>query len=72
MSPEQGRGPSAQLAGENRQKESAEWEKNQSRIREYLETLSPPKRNERLEKRWWSFMMPLRIGTENKSSSGLR
>ena len=27
-------------------RESAEWEKNQSRIREYLETLSAPKRSE--------------------------
>ena len=37
---------SAQLAEENRQKESADWEKNQSRVREYLETLSPSKRTE--------------------------
>ena len=46
MSPEEGRGASAQLAEENRQKESADWEKNQSRVREYLETLSPSKRTE--------------------------
>jgi hypothetical protein len=46
MSPEQGRGASAQLAEENRQMESADWEKNQSRIREYLETLSSRKRTE--------------------------
>ena len=44
MSPEQGRGTSAKLAEENRQ--SADWEKNESRIREYLEVLSPPKRTE--------------------------
>ena len=31
---------------ERRARESAEWEKNQSRIREYLETLSPPRRAE--------------------------
>ena len=31
---------------ERRARESAEWEKNQSRIREYLETLSLPRRAE--------------------------
>jgi hypothetical protein len=46
MSPEQGRGANAKLTGENGHKESADWEKKQSRIREYLETLSPPKRAE--------------------------
>ena len=47
MSPEEGRGANAHSQPEeNRQKESADWEKNQSRIQEYLETLGPSKRTE--------------------------
>jgi hypothetical protein len=48
MSLEQGREASAKLSDEKSAEGEggADWEKNQSRIREYLETLSPPKRTE--------------------------